>query len=361
MLVEGGFKSQVRLLTRTLFIHVGPPKTGTTAIQFFFRDNAAVFASQGLYWPKTGTELRSHYHLALVDAFTGGWTQGGLLEKLGRELEEAGRPERVFISAEHFSLRLAQKGFAEKLRGHCARLGYTPHLIAYIRPQAPMLNSLFTQSVKNWQPVGSIETFLESEMRSGLSDYLRQFAPFLGQSSFAVTLRPYNRETLTDGITRDICKVLGVNADQVKIPQERMNVTPGPKTLAAFQRLRRRATRDFSYLKREDLAGLTWPLLRTAGAMGWNDEKYSGISPAAGNVLNWHFTDSNDKLARHIWSKPWSEVFAAEDAMAPPYNVFEPAEAEPEARLDFQDFVSNAMELIGNLSANARAGRKLTR
>jgi hypothetical protein len=360
MIVEGEFKSQACLLTRTLFIHVGPPKTGTTAIQFFFRDNAAVFASQGLYWPKTGTELRSHYHLALVDAFTGDWKQGGLLEKLGQELEEAGQPERVFISAEHFSLRLAQKGFAEKLHGHCARLGYSPHLIAYIRPQAPMLNSLYTQSVKNWQPVGSIDTFLESEMRSGLNDYLRQFAPFLGRSNFAVTLRPYNRETLADGITRDICKVLGANAEQAKIPQERVNVTPGPKTLTAFQRLRRRATKDFSHLKREDLAGLTWPLLRTAGAMGWNDEKYCGISPATEKVLNSHFADSNDKLARHVWSRSWSEVFDAEDVMTPQYNVFDPAEVEPEARLDFQDFVSNAMELIEILSDNTRTSRKLS-
>ncbi len=56
--------------TRTFFLHAGPPKTGTTTIQRFFRDNADVFRRQDFYRPQTGTAQRSHYHLDLVEAFT---------------------------------------------------------------------------------------------------------------------------------------------------------------------------------------------------------------------------------------------------------------------------------------------------
>ena len=57
-------------MTRTLYLHVGPPKTGTTSIQVFVRDNAAAFRSHGLYRPSVGTERHSHVHEGLVDAFS---------------------------------------------------------------------------------------------------------------------------------------------------------------------------------------------------------------------------------------------------------------------------------------------------
>lgn len=37
---------------RTLFLHAGPPKTGSTAIQQFFHRNRAVLEGLGLYRPQ---------------------------------------------------------------------------------------------------------------------------------------------------------------------------------------------------------------------------------------------------------------------------------------------------------------------
>ncbi|WP_373504302.1 hypothetical protein [Aestuariivirga sp.] len=340
-------------MAKTFFLHAGPPKTGSTAIQEFFRDNAAVFARHGLFRPLTGTEHRSHYHFDLVEAFRPGSSTRPLLARLSQEIEAHGRPERVFISAEHFSHRLSDPGYLAALTGFCSNLGYRLHVIAYARPHAALLNSLYTQNVKSWRPVPPIDAFVTREIQSGRHDYLHHFAALRNLKEADVTLRPFSRAVLKRGLTVDICAVMGLDmtGETLVAAEEDKNASPGPMTVAAFERLRRRINRDHPDLSREALAPLTWPLLRAAGALGWNAEKYGGISTAVHTMIERSFAKSNAEVARLHWSKDWADVFTEADLSPTPYNVFDPAIANPPARRAFRDFIEQSAEAIAEIAA----------
>ena len=338
-------------MTRILYLHAGPPKTGSTTIQIFFRDNAAVFARQGFYRPATGTEQRGHYHLDLVDAFRPERAPGPLLDQLKNELTGHGLPERVFISAEHFAVRLSDPAYLASLQSFCDGLSYRLHILAYVRPQPVLLNSLYTQSVKSWRIVPAMAQFTNRELQSGRHDYLKHFSCLLHSNTMDLTLRPFSREVLKAGLTADMCEVMGLDtkAENLVAPDD-ANVAPGPKTVAAFQRLRRRVSTEFPELDRDRLAVMTWPLLHAAGALGWNDVKFGGIDPELHASLSSHFRPSNERLALRVWSKPWDEVFTQAESAPPPFNIFDPALAAPSERRAFREFIEQSLEAIGDLA-----------
>jgi hypothetical protein len=339
-------------MTKVLFLHAGPPKTGSTTIQQFFRDNADLFARQGLLRPRTGTAHRSHYHFDLVEAFSPERTADPLRAALKAEIEENGRPDRVFISAEHFAAKLGTAAYLASLTTFCRELGYRLQVIAYVRPPAALLNSLYTQSVKSWRQVPFIDQFVAREIGGGRHDYMRLFAALRRNGDASLTLRPFNREVLARGLTIDMCGIMGLATEGEALADsgEEANVSPGPMTVAAFERLRRRVSREFPDLTRDDLAPLTWPLVRAAGAEGWNEEKYGGLTPESARRIEAAFRESNRELARLHWQREWDHIFSEKETAAPPYNVFDPAEVPQRERRAFRDFVEGAMEMVENVA-----------
>ena len=339
-------------MKRILFIHAGPPKTGSTAIQKFFSGNAEAFAQIGIYWPKAGTELKAHNHLALSNAFRPGQEDHDLLAILAKELTDRGRPGRVLISAEQFGTRMSHPQYLKNVCLYCEILGYDLHVIAYIRPQPALLNSLFAQNAKNWKPLPVFDKFLQREVHSGRHDNNNLFAPLLESRTVRYTPRPYTRQLLQRDITSDFCEILGLapQATAGFVPPEMANVVPGPKTVEAFLRLRRRIAAQIPAVDPDKMTALTWPFIRAAGALGWNDQKFWGITPSGHAALASHFSKSNDRFAERVWAKPWQQIFADDDPAPPTSNVFQPAKADPAELSEFKDFITQSMEVIRKLA-----------
>lgn len=114
-----------------------------------------------------------------------------------------------------------------------------------MRPQAPLLNSLYSQSVKSWRPVKDMEGFVARELELGpppLQPHLRP--PARQQQRKMSSLRPFNRETLASGLTADMCKVMGFDG-QRRSRCARGGGQRGPRPQDRhLQRLRRRATNN---------------------------------------------------------------------------------------------------------------------
>ena len=131
---------------RSLIVHMGPHKTGTTALQSFFCKNRTWLESQGLYYPTAGCVYGGHHNLAweiLTDARyvlkQGGWAQ------LCQELD--GRPgkESVLLSSEDFSVvSVAQIGQMFQLFAD-----WDITLLFVYRPLTEMIESLYAQQVKD--------------------------------------------------------------------------------------------------------------------------------------------------------------------------------------------------------------------
>ena len=340
-------------MTRTLYLHAGPLKTGSTSVQAFFHDNAAVFQRQGLYRPETGTEARGLYHLGLINSFIRNHASVPQAAKLAAELEAHGLPEKVFLTAEMFAVRLGKRDYYNAIKAFARRLGYRLHVIVVIRPQAPLLNSLFTQAVKSWQPVTTVDAFLKTQGKSGRYAFHSLLSHLLNDGDVNFTALPFNREALDAGLSSTMCRVMELDLCVEGLMQPAVaNTSPGPRTVVAFQRLRRRVAQAYPALDADKLSPLTWPLLRAASALGWNDVKFGGITPAQQNWLTDFFAADNEALAQRVWSKPWNQVFTEAENLAPPFNVFEPSKAAPPQRREFRGFIEQAMETIAELSGH---------
>ena len=258
----------------------------------------------------------------------------------------------AFLSAEMFAARLASENYATALKAFCRDLGYRLHVIVFIRPQAPLLNSLFTQHVKNWRLVDSIEAFLATETGNFRHHYAALLRHLLNDLGIDLTVLPFNRATLSGGLSTAMCQVMELDAAATGLVQpDGANPSPGPRTVAAFQRLRRKVSSEFPGLGQDQLAPLTRPLLHAAGALGWNAENFGGFSPSQTRWIIECFKSDNDALAQRVWSKPWDQVFSEAETLSPPFNIFSPADAPPPQRIEFRGFINQSMATIAEFGS----------
>jgi hypothetical protein len=345
-------------LQRTLFIHAGPPKTGSTAIQQFLRDNAEGLARLGFYWPRAGTERCSHNHVDLAYAFARPPRASPLVAELAAELRDADWPAQVLISAEHFAVRIADPAYFARLAAHCQKLGYRPHIIAYLRSQPAAINSLYTQLVKNWRPVPLLSEFISEQLDSPRFDYSRMFAAVVASSEAQLTLRPYDRQTLARGLVGDFLETLGIASTSTAgfTGPRTINTSPGPRTVAAFLQLKSMVMAENPAPDRTRMRALTRPLIMASGQLGWNQESFHGIDAAAHAAIVDHFAQSNDAVTRGTWGRPWRDIFGAEELQPRPTNIFVPAHALPTDRRNFEAFIEEALEAVRDFAGNGVDG-----
>jgi hypothetical protein len=148
----------------TLYLHVGPHKTGSTYLQAEFTDQWKALLSQGVLYPETGREfLRGHHNIAWFFK--------------GRQLINIQRPvlherlmtlansesEKILLSSENF-MRLADTDLKE-LRSYFPR--YDFHTIYFQRRDPKFFLSLWNETIKH----GSISPLNETDLDSLAASY----------------------------------------------------------------------------------------------------------------------------------------------------------------------------------------------
>jgi len=343
-------------MDRTIFIHAGMHKTGSTAIQMFVTGNRDRLRELGVYLPVAGTEIHAHNHNAIARSVARFDLEdtGGTYDRLRTELAQAGHPQQVLISAEQFSARLGRPLFSEMLARFCVGIGYAPHVIAYVRPQAAAFNSMYAQHVKNWRDVGPFHRYFRTRVEAPMSQLPLLFASVRSDPRFRLTLRPYNRQIISTGLIEDFLSVLGLPADGPGFmrPSDLENVTPGAKTIAAFLHIRRKLAEREPMSSLAILGGLTTPLIAAAGRLGWNGTKFDGIDEIRLRHAQTRFAESNDEFARTAWNKSWHEIFPEEIERQAKPNMFFPKEAPPAERAEFRDFIEDAFASIRHFDAS---------
>jgi len=342
-------------MDRTIFIHAGMHKTGSTAIQMFLTGNRDRLRELGVYLPVVGTESHDHNHTALVGAITSTdpAEPGDACERLRAELAQAGNPRHVLISAEKFSTRIGHLPFLDKLGRLCAALGYAPHIIAYIRPQAAAINSMYTQKVKNWLTVEPFHVYFQSQLAAPMNRFPRLFAALRADPRFRLTVRPYNRRIISAGLVKDFLGILGLPADDpgFTYSHDMENVTPGAKTIRAFLQIGRRLANRQPMPDQAILNSLTPPLIAAAGRLGWNAAKFDGIDDIRLRRALARFAESNEEFAHAAWNKSWHDVFPEEKHRQANPSIFFLKDASPAEQAEFRDFVAEATASIRQFHA----------
>ncbi len=216
---------------KILYVHVGTPKTGTTAIQRFCADNREVLARKGFAYPdfpfryagkgknRNGLFLASRITQSVEGYQTKEEEQARFEDGLQRVKELFQSYDNVILSDEGIWLAVRKRRATlwEELKQAGERDGYVVKLIVYLRDQGEYAISAWNQRIKH--PVTSAdhatetwEHFAEDYPRYVNLAYwetLSRAAEVLGKEHIIV--RRYSRSALKGGMTQeDFLDVLGL-------------------------------------------------------------------------------------------------------------------------------------------------------
>ncbi len=202
-------------MSKVIFLHVGMPRCGTTALQFFAHDNAERLRDNGLHYPTAAEVCPSQWDQAKANGI-------GLSHRYQTEpvvigpafARMADQPfEKVLISSEFFAFGQPNKLSLLKSAADDHRLSVKP--IIYLREQVEWLLSAYAQAVKKGQTHAHIADYLRTghAVSVGLADYAkvcRNLAGVFGRENLIV--RIYDCLKLTNGDVRhDMLRVTGTD------------------------------------------------------------------------------------------------------------------------------------------------------
>lgn len=204
-----------------LLIHIGLPKTGTTAVQGVLFNNRGSLARRGVFYPDTFTdnvrdEGRWAHHLHAHK--WGGWIEAkgfqiqpdDAWKALRKEINE--KPGRYIVSSERFADILSESWGKDVLE---FLIGLFPDIrvrfIVYVRRQDVLAESFLKQRVKVGLQKEPMESYLSNLPAFLNFDFLlSRLAEYVGWENIIV--RPYARNKLIDNDAAiDFLHMLGLD------------------------------------------------------------------------------------------------------------------------------------------------------
>jgi len=220
-------------------LHIGAPKTGSTALQKFLATNRERLRGLGMEYPDVSLRGFGHHDIAfLVGGGYPTWAtpQDRPLEELVRDLADtvASSP-MVALSSENFYLLPNPPGVAQLLEQAGIGAGDV-RVIVYLRRQDEAHLSWYNQAVKAQGYSGSIaDNIGETHSLWDYAAQLKRWAAVFGADNLVV--RTYQLPDAPGGdIRRDFLRIAGLPEDGFDFPRENVNSRINAEILE-FQRL----------------------------------------------------------------------------------------------------------------------------
>ena len=202
---------------KTVVLHIGTGKTGTTSIQNYLDDNQDwLRAEADLDFPDIGVERTTHYGERFVahhDVVA--WLDQDKAGKLAalRKRILASDCSLVVLTSEYCFHRLREPAisrFAQTLRGLDVRV------LCYLRRQDQMVESAWGQAIRVGQYDRPIEAFLAGHVRERAAEHAHlNYAAMLARwrdafGRAAIRPRLFERQRFRDGtVIADFCDAIG--------------------------------------------------------------------------------------------------------------------------------------------------------
>lgn len=195
-----------------LILHIGHPKTGTTALQFALGGNGAVLRDRGILYPDSGVD---HKHASIAPHLldlenaslrrrlraTGDKLRrrsGKVWQRICRQCE-ASDANRIILSGEAFWGAPGQPK-VKAMRAELATICETAEVVAYLRSPAPLFMSRLNQRMWVSQTLPVLkQTYFQNYFK-------RPVTAYSGAGFSRVSLRLFDRGSLLNGdIVDDFC------------------------------------------------------------------------------------------------------------------------------------------------------------
>jgi hypothetical protein len=299
---------------KNLIVHIGPHKTGSTAIQRVLAAGRRSLESAGILYPTSRNTLPLEAHHSLARFMRTGPGPGISLVYGPDELAEtlsSTAADHVVLSSEGFSNPSLAATNVAALAALAEAHGFSMTAVAFIRPQAEMMNSWYVQDVKDFRRAGPFAEFAAAD-NAWLAHNAR-FSAWSAQPLVHFVAVPFNGEAKGAHIAELMLRSGGVPEEQVARahlrPAELVNENPGHMTVAGLRYLmkhhpwtleldwqRRRRARDASFVEARD--------------RGWFTQPFTGVDADSAARIASRFAADNEAFAKRHWERSWNEVFA---------------------------------------------------
>ncbi len=285
-----------------LYIHIGRPKTGTTAIQKFLSRHRKELLEQGFLYPESGQYDDAHHGLAL--ALNHSPPDGvkhfpvpdlaSYVQALKSEISKL-NPESVVLSSEFFSLLTAAAQDEAKKKLLELFDGFNVKIVTYFRNQVNFLESTYSQEIKNAAMTRSLsfDEYEETYLKRKAIDYYwsaNQWAKVFGKD--AVIVRPFEKSQLTDGdVISDFASVVGISLNGIS-RQERRPVNVG-LTCQRIDVLNRLSLLPLSKSEKH----LVFSTIMEMAMLPSEERRYTFLSGEMKRKIARDYADSNKRLA----------------------------------------------------------------
>lgn len=306
---------------RTLHLHAGPHKTGSTYLQARLHRNARALERQGLRYPTPWREL-SHRHLARA-------LRAGRLEALDQLLLRQRRwSGDLLLSAEHFVPLLERPEALAQLRERAAAHGCQLHVISVVRPQEDLLNSFYAHALGRLYGSPGFRAYVRAQlggrrlrgparrrwirMAPLALDFERRFAPLLEAAGVRATFLPF-RPRRSDPFEQ-LIEAMGLPARAWRpAPPDQANEQLGRRGLGLAYLLNRRLDelplRRNRLIAHHGLNRLVEQVRARARQRGWVKERFSGWTVPLLERVRQRFGAGNERFAARVWGESWAACF----------------------------------------------------
>jgi|SRR6056297_229813 len=223
---------------KTVFIHAGTHKAGSTSLQHFLANASGILADQGILYPKSGRPNQNFKGHHLLSWYLLGKNNIKTDESWKHLRDEivSWKGDRVVISSEDLETITVE----QILRIQSYLAGCDLNVIIYLRNPFDFLVSVYKQLIKSGVYGGEfLNDFLpEKSWRADYGPLVDRWSKVLGPDK--VHLRIFDKVKKKPGIERDFCSIIGVNADsiacQIPTPTRALNISPSNRKTAILLR-----------------------------------------------------------------------------------------------------------------------------
>jgi len=263
------------MMKKTIYLHIGSGKTGTTSIQYMlYKNKESLLDNNTLYYTKDFTPEPNHHYLITTPYSNDIWNKDREKYQELKEVFEQSSASKMIISTEKimgvpkYYLKEIQQLFGV----------FEVKIIAYIRNQIELIPSHYLQRQKDLfaDYKGNIENFFHSYKMGWGNEHalvLDNWLPVFGKSNILILV--YDRALLEEGdVCLDFAKVLGIS-QYVKQDKTLSNISLIPEVSAlvgvldsGLPMLSNKASPYFSEIRQQAIMG---PLLRISKGANRND------------------------------------------------------------------------------------------
>lgn len=320
----------------TVYLHIGLPKTGSTAIQRLLCDNRELLESRSICFPDFGYRYpvasfrrNGHFLIANLGSETQRFREYNLPPDLYedgmRKLEEVSKKFDTIILSDEGIWRngFFQKDFWENLKEHMDAIGLEVRIIVYLRRQDLWLESYWAQSVKEGGTRLNFHDHIKYMEDLGYPldyyAYMSRLASLFGKENLYI--RVMEREQFhgeEHSLLSDFLDILGLSlSDGFTVQREVANT----RLEGSYLEMRRvlNGLPEYHTFKHPLLFNIK--MIQLDNPFGYDFKGYSFFGPGEQAAYRESFAESNQRLAREFLGREDGILFYEEPSDLPEMEV----------------------------------------